>query len=268
MSEFFAALPMYDWPEVLGETDAQWARLRDGLRREGIDAPETLARRNADLPSVPGGISDASGAPLAPDPATLPPDEFDQHVAWLHPDLLLAQTCWGPIGLGLERHVQVIGQPDYSAFEGGQGAFYSSALVMRGHAPVGAPSDGRASLPLDLLRGKRFAYNDADSMSGILGLTRDLEAVGETLDIFEERIESGGHRTSVLAVAEGRADVAAIDCRSWALAQRFEPAARHVQVVGWTERRKGLPFITARTSPGDTVRVLLRVMTSAGMLTG
>jgi ABC-type phosphate/phosphonate transport system substrate-binding protein len=268
MSEFFAALPMYDWPEVSGETDAQWARLRDGLRREGIDAPEKLARRNVDLPSVSGGIRDASGAPLAPDPATLPPDEFDQHVAWLHPDLFLAQTCWGPMGLGLERHVQVVGQPDYSAFEGGQGAFYSSALVMRGHAHVGAPTDGRASLRLDLLRGRRFAYNDADSMSGILGLTRDLEAMGETLDLFSERIESGGHRASVIAVAEGRADVAAIDCRSLALAQRLEPAAQNVQIVGWTMRRKGLPFITARTTPGDTVRVLQRVMASAGMLAG
>jgi ABC-type phosphate/phosphonate transport system substrate-binding protein len=268
MSEFFAALPMYDWPEVSGETDAQWARLRDGLRREGIDAPEKLARRNVDLPSVSGGIRDASGAPLAPDPATLPPDEFDQHVAWLHPDLLLAQTCWGPMGLGLERHVQVVGQPDYSAFEGGQGALYSSALVMRGHAPVGAPSDGRALLPVELLRGKRLAYNSADSMSGILGLTRDLEVKGETLDVFAERVESGGHRASVIAVEEGRADVAAIDCRSWDLAQRFEPAARHVQVVGWTARRKGLPFITARTTPSDIVRVVQHVMASAGMFAG
>lgn len=268
MSELFAALPMYDWPEVMGETDAQWTRLGDRLRREGVDAPEKLARRNADLPPVPGGISDASGAPLALNPATLPPDEFDQYLAWLHPDLLLAQTCWGPMGLGLERHVQVVGQPDYSAFEGGQGAFYSSALVMRGHAPVGAPSDGRVSLPLELLRGKCFAYNSADSMSGILGLTRDLEAVGETLDIFAERFESGGHRASVIAVAEGRADVATIDCRSLALAQRLEPAAQDVQIVGWTARRKGLPFITARTTPGETVRILQHVMASAGMLAG
>ena len=61
-------------------------------------------------------------------------------------------------------------------------------------------------------------------MSGIIALTRELAALGETLDIFSERIESGGHRASIVAVADGRADVAAIDCRSWALAQRFEPA--------------------------------------------
>jgi ABC-type phosphate/phosphonate transport system substrate-binding protein len=86
-------------------------------------------------------------------------------------------------------------------------------------------------------------------MSGIIALTRDLAAMGESLDIFSERIESGGHRNSIVAVAEGRADVATIDCRSWALARRFELAAGGVQVVGWTARRKGLPYITARGSP-------------------
>ncbi len=70
-------------------------------------------------------------------------------------------------------------------------------------------ADGRAVLPLDLIRGKRFAYNSLDSMSGIIALTRDLEAPGESLDIFSERIETGAHRASIVAVAEGRADVCA-----------------------------------------------------------
>ncbi|MHA6643185.1 phosphate/phosphite/phosphonate ABC transporter substrate-binding protein [Mesorhizobium sp. A623] len=270
MSEFLAALPMYDWPEVVGETDAQWVRLRDGLRRGGIDAPEKLVRRNADMSPVPGGIRDASGPPLAPDPATLPPDELDFHALWTHPALLFTQTCWGPLGQGLERHVRVIGQPDYSAFEGGQGALYSSAVVMRRGEPslagVSPPSDGEAVLPLSLLRGRRLAFNSTDSMSGILALTRDLEAMGETLDIFAERIESGGHRASIVAVAEGRADVATIDCRSLALAQRFDPAARYVQIVGWTARCKGLPFITARTTPVETIGSLRKALSAAGML--
>lgn len=286
MSGFVATLPMYDWPEVCAEVDAQWVRLSESLQRRGIDAPDRLARSNGQLPPVPGGIRDAAGTVIAPDPATLPPDEFDQHVAWLHPALLLAQTCWGPMSLGMESHVQVVGQPDYSKFEGGQGALYSSAVVVRraddpplltpapdlqSYPPHKeenevAPSDGRALLPVDLLRGKRFAYNSADSMSGILALTRDLEAMGETLDVFAGRVESGGHRASVVAVAEGRADVAAIDCRSWAMAQRFEPAAQAVRVVGWTARRKGLPFITARLMPVATIGSLRKALSSAGML--
>ncbi|ESW80556.1 phosphate ABC transporter substrate-binding protein [Mesorhizobium sp. LSJC285A00] len=249
---------MYDWPEVRGEVDAQWAALRDAFRHKGVDGPQTIVRRNGDLPPVPGGIHDAEGRLIAPDPAILPPDELDHHQLWLHPALLFAQTCWGPMELGLSKHVQVVGQPSYDAYEGGEGELYSSALVMRtGEGPeVRSPADGKASLPLDLMRGKRFTYNSLDSMSGIIALARDLQAAGESLDIFSSRSESGGHRGSIVAVAEGKADIAAIDCESWALAQRFEPAANAVKVVGWTARRKGLPYITARTTPEKTLKAL------------
>jgi ABC-type phosphate/phosphonate transport system substrate-binding protein len=257
MKEFIAALPMYEWPEVRDEIDAEWARLRVTLGDYGIDAPGRIVRRNGDLPAVPGGIRDATGHVIAPDPASLPASELDFHALWLHPQLLFTQTCWGPMELGLARHVQLVGQPSYDAFEGGQGEFYSSALVMRRTASsVPAPREGEALLPLDLMRDRRFAYNSLDSMSGIIALTRDLEEAGENLDIFSERNESGGHRQSIVAVAEGRADIAAIDCRSWALAQRFEPDARDVSVVGWTRRRKGLPYITGRNTPAELVEKL------------
>ena len=266
MSEFIAALPMYDWPEARAEVDAQWARLRDAIRQRGIDAPQTVVRANGDLPPVAGGIRDGAGKIIAPDPATLPAGELDFHGLWLHPALLFAQTCWGPMELGLAQHVQVIAQPSYDAVEGGQGELYSSALVMRtdGMAPVPSPADGKPVIPLDLVRGKRFAFNSLDSMSGLLGLTRDLEAMGESLDIFASRSESGGHRASIVAVAEGKADIAAIDCESWALAKRFEPAAQRVTVVGWTARRKGLPFITALSTPQETLMALREAVASLG----
>lgn len=267
MSKFVAALPMYDWPEMRGEVDAQWVPLRDAFRQRGIDAPERMARSNRDLPPVPGGIRDGARKLIAPDPATLPPEEFDFHQLWLSPALLFGQTCWGPMELGLARHVQVVAQPSYDAFEGGQGELYSSALVMfsDGGPSVASPADGKAAIPLDLIRGKRFVFNNPDSMSGVLGLTRDLEAMGEGLDIFGSRSESGGHRSSIVAVADGRADIAAIDCQSWALAQRFEPAAKHVKVVGWTARRKGLPFITARTTSMDVVASMREAIAGLGL---
>jgi ABC-type phosphate/phosphonate transport system substrate-binding protein len=295
MTDFFAALPMYDWPEARAEVDAEWAAIRSRLRAAGIDAPEKLVRRNADMPPVPGGIRDAAGAIVAPDPATLPPDELDFSTLWHHPKLLFGQTCWGPLELELVSNVRIVGQPDYSAYEGGQGELYSSAILMRRNPPalsggwpegpdgagwgsglrqetaergrddpapplrgdphlegegdVGAPSDGTATIPLGRIRGKRLAFNSHDSMSGILALTRDLAALGEGLDVFSGLVETGAHRASVMAVAEGRADVAAVDCRSWQLIRRFEPKAGAVRVVGWTGRRKGLPYIAALGSP-------------------
>ena len=97
----------------------------------GIDAPEKLVRRNADLPAVPGGIRDGEGRVIAPDPATLPSDELDFPTLWKHPALLFAQTCWGPMEEGLAQHVSVVGQPSYDGIEGGQGELYSSAILMR-----------------------------------------------------------------------------------------------------------------------------------------
>lgn len=306
MSSFVAALPMYDWPETRADTDAEWARIAEALRREGIEAPTRLARRNANLPPVPGGIRDAEGRVIAPDPATLPPDEFDLPVLWRHPALLLAQTCWGPMEAELEPHVRVIGQPDYTAYEGGEGPFYSSAIVIRRgdkSQPVGtsspprsggevarakpetvrgtlspgteadfrtmkgmarkgidlpAPDDGTASIPLDVLRGKRLAFSEPASMSGFLALKRDLKAAGESLSLFSGMLETGSHRASVLAVAEGRADVCAVDCRSWTLMRRYEPAAAALSVVGWTARRPGLPFITSRRTPPELLAILRR----------
>ncbi|MGB3500975.1 MAG: PhnD/SsuA/transferrin family substrate-binding protein [Mesorhizobium sp.] len=259
-TSYIAALPMYDWPERRAEVDAQWAGIRDRLRAAGIDAPDALTR-----------------------------DFDDLHELWRSPSLLFAQTCWGPMEQGLADQVQVVGQPSYDGIEGGQGEFYSSALVMqRGVKGLGftspierevAPRSGAGGgdaaarhgghptpelradlLPLDLLRNARFAYNGPDSMSGLIGLSRDLAAAGESLDIFSERIQTGGHRLSIQAVAQGIADVAAIDCMSWHLAQQYEPAARDLCVVGWTSPRKGLPFITAKSTPPDVVAALRSII--------
>ena len=270
---FIAALPMYDWPEVRSEVDAQWAAVRDELRKRGVHAPERLARRNADLPPVPGGIRDGFGKVIAPDPASLLPDEFDLAVLWRHPNMLMSQTCWGPLELWL-KGVRVVGQEDYSGIEGGEGEEYSSAVVMRrGEAPivrseapppltpphrgegnwrgsleplppVGRGRGGGASLPT-LPSGLRLAFNAPDSLSGYLALKRDLESQGAGLHVFNDLVKTSGHRASIRAVAEGRADVAAVDAKTWGLAQRFEPAARELAVAGWTGKRKGLPFVTA-----------------------
>ena len=277
MSALIAALPMYDWPERRAEVDIEWVAIRDRFRAAGIEAPEELTRDYSDL-----------------------------HELWRRPNLLFAQTCWGPLGQGLLEHVQIVGQPSYDGIEGGEGELYSSAIVMR--APLPSPlwggsdgkagrggglqgmhpskvspqpgpfqvfaetptpplrvdpphkGEGKAALPLNLLRNARFAFNSTDSMSGILALAGDLAACGESLDIFSERLETGGHRISIKAVAEGKADVAAIDCRSWQLAQRYEPAAQELRVVGWTAKRKGLPYITSKTTPADVVGALREII--------
>ncbi|MCB1468624.1 MAG: PhnD/SsuA/transferrin family substrate-binding protein [Rhizobiaceae bacterium] len=264
MTDHIAALPMYDWSERQSEVDAEWAAISERMRAAGIPSPLELTRRNSDMPAVEGGIADVHGMPLAPDPATLPPDELHLPAVWNHPKLIFGQTCWGPIELGLIQNAIVIGQPDYSGFEGGHGELYSSAIVMSRVAASGdvPPRSDGAAIPVDRLRGRRFVFNSSDSMSGVIALSRDLEAMGESLDIFSERFLSGGHRNSIIAVASGEAEVAAIDCTSWALAKRHEPAAEELQVVGWTAPRKGLPFIASRHLPANLINTLRRLCKS------
>jgi ABC-type phosphate/phosphonate transport system substrate-binding protein len=246
---WIAALPMYDWPELREETDALWAEMRARYLGHGIDAPENLVRRNGDMPPVPGGIRGDDGSIIAPDPATLDPETLDLAVLWRHPNLLIAGTCWGPMELGLKDHVQVIGQSNYDGIKGGAGTFYSSAIIARkdeGGDDVSPLEAGEAVLPLGFFHKKRLAFNEHRSMSGYLSLKRDLQAADKSLDMFGELVETGAHRASMIAVARGDADIAAVDCKSWMLAQRYEPAAAGLHVVGWTTRRKGLPFIRAK----------------------
>lgn len=249
-----AALPMYDWPEERAATDAQWRRYRDALRAAGVPAPDALARSNADLPPVAGGIRDAGARLVAFDPADLPPRSLHLDALWRHPSLLLAQTCWGPLELGLSAHVQVLAQPDYGAFPGGRGIRYRSALVVPGDPSddLAPPRDDGAALDVSALRGLRLARNAPHSMSGALALARDLAAAGALAreqdfeSFWAAVLDTGRHRRSLAAVAAGRADVAAIDCRSLALARRHEPFAARVRVAGWTALREGLPLIASR----------------------
>lgn len=222
---------MYDWPEVHRETDALWASIRDALRNADIDAPKRLTRETGNL-----------------------------YAFWRRPNLFFAQTCWGPMEDGLSEHVHVIGQPDYSDVEGGDGTLYSSVIVMR-EGEAAAP-DALIADRSGLLAGKRFAYNQPDSMSGFLALEGDLGS----LSAFAEHMPTGGHRASIRAVAEGRADFCAIDCRSWALAKRHEPAATGLVPIGWTRPRKGLPYITSAKTGVEKVAAMRAVLLDAGLI--
>lgn len=216
-----ATLPMYDWPEERARVDAFHARLR------------------ALVPELPAAL-------------TRPETAAQLHALWRDPALLLGQTCWGPMRAGLAAHVHVLAQPSYDDVPGGCGTSYRSALVMRTGTPCPVPAHDGAALPADL-SALRPAINAPESLSGCLALASDAALP----DLSEGALVTGSHRASVRAVAEGAADYAAIDCRSWALALHHEPAARALTVTGWTALRTGLPFITARATPAP-LRARLR----------
>jgi ABC-type phosphate/phosphonate transport system substrate-binding protein len=243
-----ACLPMYDWPEERESVDAFWTYL---WRRSGLMLPGRLTR---------------------------PADEAELFGLWRDPALIFAQACWGPLSLGLLPGLRVLAQPDYSDVPGGRGPFYRSVLVAREGEAVPAPDAPGAAIPPDIGSVGRLAVNARHSLSGWLALLEDAHALRERAErapvsppageAVEENplrlVETGGHRASIRAVAEGRADLAAIDCRTWALALRHEPCARRLVVVGWTAERLGLPYVTGAATDDKTAERLRETLIGMG----
>jgi len=171
----------------------------------------------------------------------------DLHSHWLAPRLLLSQSCGYPLTHALRGRVQVIGCFVYNAPQCA-GTDCASVLVARQeHSQLGPQS-------FEYLRA---AYNSADSQSGYNALRALVAPWSKPGRFFGEALATGGHRESVDAVREDRADVAAIDCVTWALLQRYAPtAADGLCVVGQTGSYPGLPLITSRDTPAAELQAL------------
>jgi ABC-type phosphate/phosphonate transport system substrate-binding protein len=70
---------------------------------------------------------------------------------------------------------------------------------------------------------------------------------------FDRRVQTHAHRLSAQSVAEGTADIAALDIVTWHLIQRYDPFATSLRVLERTEPTPGLPYITAVHLPGDLI---------------
>ena len=204
------------------------------------DLPELRPHTDA-LWQVLRGLLGADGL-NAPD-RLRHPVELDRH--WRDPRLLLSQSCGYPL-LCLPPRVRVVATPCYDA-PGCAGASYRSAVVVRQDDPIAT---------LEALRHKRCALNGRDSNSGMNLLRALLAPLANKQPFFARVIETGSHVASLDAVAGGRADVAAIDCVTWALLRRHRPSAvAGLRVLDWTAACPGLPLVTAADDRGrDALR--------------
>jgi ABC-type phosphate/phosphonate transport system substrate-binding protein len=216
----FASLPMYDFPEHREHTDRLWSLVADALRAEGIAAPDHLAR-----------------------PSELPAD-------WLRPDLLLSQTCGLPFVRRLRGRVELVGAADHGLPDCAPGN-YRSRIVVRGGMSVGSLAD---------LRGRVAAVNSDESQSGAGALRTAVQPFSNGRPFFAHVIRTGSHLGSIMAVAEGRAEVAAIDAVTYAMALRHRAEARFLRVLSSTPETPGLPFITR---PGAPARALFTALADA-----
>lgn len=159
---------------------------------------------------------------------------------WLMPDLVLSQTCGFPYRARLHGKVRLVGTPDFGV-EGCPPGYYRSVLIARADDPrlVLADFDGVA-----------IAYNDGLSQSGWAAPQNQAAALGLR---FPAGIMTGSHAASLVAVAEGRTDLAALDAVTFRLLSRSHPAVALVKVVAMTDPTPGLPYICAEAVDADAV---------------
>ena len=171
----------------------------------------------------------------------------DLHLHWRAPELLLSQACGYPLTHALQGQVQLLGCFRYAA-PGCEGIYCRSVLIARTES---------AHLALEDFRNRRVAFNSTDSQSGYNALRALIAPLAGQGRFFSQALATGGHRLSVDAVREGRADLAAIDCVTWALLQMHDvPATEGLCTIGHSAPYPGLPLITSLHTPPEQVQAL------------
>lgn len=167
--------------------------------------------------------------------------------AWQSPDLLLSQTCGLPFRARLHPTVTLVATPvcDVAGVSPGH---YHSVLVAR----RGDPRRGLADFA-----GATLAVNDPLSQSGWAAPAAEAAALGIA---FGSLRLTGAHRASAAAVAEGAADLAAIDALSWEMIRRWDAPAAALAEIGTTRPTPALPWVTARA---DLAPLLARALAAA-----
>lgn len=211
------------------------------------DWPEFHAANDAFWTRVAQALNDHGIA--APSSLSRPADLY---APWPDPALVLGQTCGLPYVAGRCGAAILVGRPDYG-LPGASGGTYHSVLVARHNA-----ADDIAGF-----RGLVAAINDWGSQSGCNALADAALTASGALPFFSDVVQSGGHRTSTEMVADGHADIAAIDAVSWAMFQRVDPdRAARLKSVGHTRTTSALPFITAAAFK-DSRQIILSALKEA-----
>jgi ABC-type phosphate/phosphonate transport system substrate-binding protein len=216
--DWIAALPMYDFPDLAAAHDAWWFEVAARLRAAGIANPPRRLTR-----------------------------ELGHFEVWRHPRLLLGQGCEYPLATSFRTFVRPLARPHYAA-PGCEAGRYRSAIVVRREDPAAALAD---------LRGSNCVVNEPNSNSGMNLLRAAIAPIARHRHFFRSVSSSGSHWNSARMVANGSADVAAIDCVSYAHLNRCDaPLVSCLRILDWTPSSPSLPLISARSTDEPTREAL------------
>lgn len=168
----------------------------------------------------------------------------DLHASWLEDGLVLGQTCGWPLVTALDGRVAVVGSFDVDVPFASGGRYRSVIVARRPYSVEEWTADPDT----------RVAVNSFDSLSGWVSLCAAWG--GRPARI----VETGAHRESLRAVAEGAAEVASLDAVSWEHVRDLAPrTVSSVHVVGHGPTVPSLPLVCAlgRASTVPALRAAL-----------
>ena len=178
-------------------------------------------------------------------------DGRDLRQLWRAPQLLLTQTCGYPLMQELREQVRVLGRPVYRLADA-QDGWHCSLLLVRHDAP---------REDLAALRGSRAVINGFDSNTGMNLLRHSLLPLQRDGRFFAEVRVSGAHRASLRQVADGQAELTAVDSVTFAYLAAHAPAeVAEVRVLARSAPSPTLPYIGARgldAQQGETIRAAM-----------
>ena len=183
------------------------------------------------VPGVPESLADARSVP-------------DSITA----DTVFTQVCGFPLFRHLHGQAVMLGTPRYE-FEGCEGAMHRAAFIVRADEPAQS---------LAAMRGRVFGCNSIDSNTGMNLPRWSLARVAGGRAFFARVVWTGGHLTSMQALAACDIDLCSVDCVTWGLALRHRPeVTAPLRVLAWTEPSPCLPFVTSVATPHATVAALV-----------
>jgi ABC-type phosphate/phosphonate transport system substrate-binding protein len=214
-----ASLPMYNIPEIRKASSSLWSGIAKYLRLEGVEeVPDRLV--------------------------------FNQplHKLWSDSNLMFSQCCGYDVVRRFENTLTPLAVPHFDVADCAGGE-YSSLVVVGEDCPYD-----------DVLEmyGTVAAINGPESHSGMSSLRQLVASRHKDGRFFNEIVISGAHVKSLNMLRRRKADVAAVDCVTYALLSVYQPnTLAGIRVLGRTYHSPAPPYVT-RTKYGANLAERMR----------
>ncbi|MCH2547989.1 MAG: PhnD/SsuA/transferrin family substrate-binding protein [Alphaproteobacteria bacterium] len=215
MTQWRVAFPMYVLPQMQADMRSLWIMVKTRLTMDGVE----------NLPDEP---------------------EFSDPLAQGHvpQDLLMLQYCGYPYVTQWQESKQLtpFACLHYDAPHC-EGKLHRSVIVVAEQSKI---------KKLSKLKNSRVAINGYDSNTGMNLLRHTIAPIAKSTQFFSQVTVTGAHAASAQAVADGSADVAAIDCVTFAYLSDYDAAlTAQLRVIATTETSPALPLFVASHVPQD-----------------